>query len=291
MKKSSNVKFISGIGVGFLTAAITVFTMQAASAVPVELGTTTNFAVLASSTVTNTGTTVVSGTAGGDIGVSPGSAFSDLGALSTNGVMHLNDAVAITAQTDLVTAYNDAAGRLPVTELPTELGETTLAPGTYSTASGELQITGTLTLDAQGDADALFIFIAGSTLVTASESSISLLNGADPCNVVWVVGSSATLGTTSLMVGRIMAMASITATTGAEIQGQLLARTGAVTLDSNIITNNVCTADVTPTPTPTPTDTGEELPDTSTVSFNLIGAGILLTTISVAGLLMRRRTR
>lgn len=290
MTSSFKPRFFSSLGVGTLALAMTLTAMQAASAAPVVLGSTTNFAVLASSTVTNTGTTVISGTAGGDIGISPGSSFSDLGALSTNGAQHLNDAVAITAQTDLVAAYNDAAGRTPVTTVPTELGQTTLGPGVYTTQSGELQITGTLTLDAGGDPNALFIFIAGSTLVTASSSSVSLLNSASPCNVIWVVGSSATLGTTSLLVGRVMATASITATTGAEIRGQLLARTGAVTLDSNIITNNVCTADV--TPTPTPSETGEELPVTSSSSFDLLGVGLVLTVLGITGLaLSRRRTR
>ena len=126
MKITSQRNFVPIVGVGALVAAIGAFFMQSAFAAPVALGTTTNFAVLASSTVTNTGTTVISGTAGGDIGISPGSSFSDLGALSTTGVQHLNDAVAITAQTDLVAAWNDAAGRTPVTQVPTELGSTIL---------------------------------------------------------------------------------------------------------------------------------------------------------------------
>ena len=293
MKTTAKNNFVPILGIGVLVAAIGAFFIQSASAAPVVLGTTTNFAVLASSTVTNTGTTVISGTAGGDIGISPGSSFSDLGSLSTNGVQHLNDAVAITAQTDLVDAWNDAAGRTPVTEVPTELGSTTLLPGSYNTANGELGITGVLTLDGQNDPNAIFIFIAESTLITASSSSVVLINEAQPCNVIWIVGSSATLGTNSTMIGRVMAMASITATTGAEIEGQLLARTGAVTLDSNIITNNVCAAVPTDTATPTdsasPSVTPTDLPATSTPWSNLMGLGLVLTLAAMLGVVLRRR--
>jgi type VI secretion system secreted protein VgrG len=122
----------------------------------------------------------------------------------------------------------------------------TLTSGVYKFDTAA-QLTGELTLDAEGDPDAAFIFQIGSTLTTANASSIVLINEAQYCRVFWQVGSSATLGTDSSFIGHIFAMTSITATTGAEIQGQLLARTGAVTLDSNIITNGVCAA-VTPPP-------------------------------------------
>jgi len=121
-----------------------------------------------------------------------------------------------------------------------------LTPGVYNSISGTFQITGTLTLDAQGDPSAVFIFQTASTLVTASSSSVSLINSALPCKVFWKVGSSATLGTDSQFVGHLFALTSITANTGAVIRGQLLARNGSVTLDHNTITNNVCT--ITPLP-------------------------------------------
>src|SRR5665648_213818 len=214
---------------------------------PVDLGTTSSFAVLAGSTITNTGATTISGDAGGDVGLFPGTAFTGQASVTLSGAVHLADAVASTAKDDLVTAYNDAAGRTPVTTIPTELGGTTLDPGVYNSASGTFQITGTLTLDAHGDPDAVFIFQTASTLVTASDSSVSLLNGARFCRVFWQVGSSATLGTSSHFVGHIFALTSIAAQTGATVQGQLLARNGEVTLDTNTITNGPCAASSTTT--------------------------------------------
>ena len=222
----------------------------------VNLGTTENFAVLAGSTVTNTGPTIISGSAGADVGVSPGTSITGFppGTI-TGGTIHAGDAVAIQAQTDLVTAYNDAAGRTVTANLTgQDLGGLTLTSGVYKFDSSA-QLTGTLTLDAEGNPDAAFIFQIGSTLTTASASTVSLLNGAQYCRVFWQVGSSATLGTDSQFIGHIFAMASITATTGATVQGQLLARTGAVTLDSNILTNGFCAAP-TSTPAATPTPTG-----------------------------------
>lgn len=206
----------------------------------VNLGTTSSFAVLAGSTITNTGATVVNGNAGGDMGLYPGTSFPGRAQVTLTGAVHLSDSVASIAKDDLVTAYNDAAGRTPVTTIPTELGGTTLTPGVYDSSSGTFQITGTLTLNAEGDPDAVFIFKTGSTLITASGSSISLINDARPCRIFWQVGSSATLGTDSHFVGHIFALTSITANTGATVQGQLLARNGAVTLDRNIITNAIC---------------------------------------------------
>jgi len=222
---------------------------------PVGLGTAGSFAVLAGSTVTNTGPSVISG----DVGVSPGSAIVGFPpGIVVNGVFHPADAVAAQAQADLTTAYNDAAGRSPVTAVGPELGGLTLAPGVYG--GGTLEITGTLTLDAQGDPNAVFIFQAASTLITASASSVSLINGADPCNVYWQVGSSATLGTGSDFVGTILALTSITAQTGADVEGRLLARNGAVTLDTNTITRPDCA--VTPPTTPTVPPTTPTVPPT-----------------------------
>ena len=208
----------------------------------VALGTASSFGVLAGSAITNTGATTINGSAGGDVGESPGTSFVGQAGVTMSGAVHLGDAVAITAQNDLTTAYNDAAGRLPVTTVPTELGGTTLIPGVYDSANGTFQITGPLTLDAQGDPNAVFIFKTASTLITAVGSSVNFINGAQPCHVYWQVGSSATLGASSLFAGHLMALTSITANTGATIHGQLLARNGAVTLDTNTITNDLCAA-------------------------------------------------
>ena len=196
----------------------------------VLLGTAETYAVLAGSTVTSTGDTTVDG----DLGVSPGSAVTGFppGILS-NGVFHVADAPAIQAQVDLVAAYNDVAGRGVDATLAAGLGGTTLTPGVYDSADTTFGITGTLTLDAQGDANAVFIFQAGSTLTTASGSDVVLINGAQAGNVFWQVGSSATLGTDSTFAGSILALTSITLTTGANVEGRVLARNGAVTMDSN----------------------------------------------------------
>ncbi len=210
-------------------------------AVPtVELGTTSTFGVLAGTTITNTGPTTVSGSAGGDLGLYSGTSFPGLAQVTRSGEVHLADTVARQAKDALVTAYNDAAGRTPVTIIPTELGGTTLTPGVYASTSGTFQITGTLTLDGQGTPEEAFIFLTDSTLITASDSTVSLINDARPCRIFWKVGSSATLGTNSDFVGHIFALTSISAQTGATIRGQLLARNGAVTLDTNTIINSIC---------------------------------------------------
>jgi len=209
---------------------------------PVPLGTANSFAVLAGSTVTNTGPTVVNG----NLGVSPGGAVVGFPPGVVNGTIHAADAIAAQAQLDLTAAYNNAAGQ-PVTQIvATELGGTILGPGVYASAAGDFQITGTLTLDAQGNPNAIFIFKTASTLVTASGSQVNLINGARSCNVFWQVGSSATLGTNSSFRGNILALTSITATTGAAVDGRLLTRNGAVTLDTNAVTAPQCA----PTPPP-----------------------------------------
>ena len=144
---------------------------------PVDLGTTSSFAVLAGSTITNTGPTTINGDAGGDVGLYPGTSFTGQASVTLTGTVHLADDAARVAKDDLVTAYNDAAGRTPVSRIPTELGGSTLLPGVYDSASRTFQITGTLTLDAQGDPNAVFVFKSASTLITASNSNVSLLNG------------------------------------------------------------------------------------------------------------------
>jgi len=235
---------------------MTVPTMSLAAQPTVNLGSTSTYAVLAGSTITNTGTTVIKGSAGGDVGLFPGTAFTGSTSATVSGAIHLADAEASKAKDDLVAAYNDAAGRLPVTRIPTELGGTTLTPGVYDSADGTFQITGTLTLNAEGDPDGVFVFKTASTLITATGSNVLLTDGARYCRTFWGVGTSATLGTNSHFVGHIFAMSSITANTGATVQGQLLARNGAVTLDSNTIINGVCDTDSTPS-NPGTTETTE----------------------------------
>jgi hypothetical protein len=241
----------------------------------VNLGTTASFAVLAGSTITNTGPTTING----DVGVHPGNTFTGQSSATINGAVHLADGVALQAKNDLVTAYNDAAGRTPVTRIATELGGNTLLPGVYDSASGTFQITGTLTLDAQGDPNAVFIFQTATTLVTAANSNISLLNGARFCRIFWKVGSSATLGVGSHFVGHIFALTSITANTGATVQGQLLARNGAVTLDTNTITNGLCpTLTTTTTANGTTTTTGNGTTTTTGNGTTTTGTGTTTTT-------------
>jgi uncharacterized protein (TIGR03437 family) len=222
----------------YFVCAASAFSLLAMSALaqqlPVDLGTASNYGVLAGSTVTNTGATVVSG--GLDLGLSPGTAVTGFppGTVSVPGTEQITTAAAAQAQTDLTTAYNDAAGRTATTLPNKELGGQTLVAGAYKSGSS-FQITGTLTLDAQNDPSAVFIFQAASTLTTASGSQVKLVNGASPCHVFWQVGSSATIGTNSNFQGTIVASESITVTTGATVNGRLLAQTGAVTLDTNTI--------------------------------------------------------
>ncbi|MEU4833345.1 ice-binding family protein [Streptosporangium sp. NPDC023615] len=242
----------------------------AAAATPVPLGTAGNFAVLAGTTVTNTGPTVVVG----DLGVSPGASVTGFPPGVVAGTVNAGDAVAAQAQIDLVAAYNNAAGQAVDATLPTELGGTTVTPGTYDSAAGTFGITGQLTLDGQGDPNAVFIFKTASTLTTASASTVNLINGAQACNVFWQVGSSATLGTGSDFAGNILALASITATTGVTVDGRLLARSGAVTLDTNTVTRSLCAADP-------PTTTAVTL--AAVCSPRLAGRLLVTATVTSAG--------
>ena len=216
-----------------------------AATAPVGLGTAGSFVVLAGTTVTNTGPSTISG----NLGVSPGSAVTRFPpGTVVNGTIHGADGVAAGAQADLTTAYNDAAGRSPTAGVPAFIGAgQTLAPGVYK-ASSSLDVGGSLTLNAGGDPNAVFIFQAPSTLVTDSASSVILTNGAQACNVFWQVGSSATLGTNSGFTGTILALTSISVNTGDTIAGRALARNGAVTLDDDTITAPSCAIPPTPTP-------------------------------------------
>lgn len=248
----------------FLVAISTsLSTGSSASESRVLLGTTSSFVVLAGEGITNTGPTSASGTAGADFGSADTTSFTGEAQVTTTGVKYTAvpiDPVVAQAKLDLVTAYDDAAGRTPFTTVPTELGGTTLTEGVYRSTSGGLGITGTLTLDGQDNPDAVWIFQSDSTLITATGSKVELINGADPCNVFWQVASSATLGTGSAFVGTVLALTSISATTSATVDGRLLARNGAVTLDTNTFVNDVCVVVPTPTPTPTATATATATP-------------------------------
>jgi ice-binding like protein len=218
-----------------------------ASASAVNLATASPFVVLGGSTDTNTGPSVLKG----DLGVYPGTSITGFGLPAVVlGATHDADAVAGQAISDARTAYGVAAGQpVPAGNALTgqNLGGLTLQAGAYSFSSSA-QLTGQLTLDAAGNPNAQFVFEIGSTLTTASGSSVRLINGASPCNVYWQIGSSATLGTTTVMEGNVLAHDSISLDNAATVQGRLLAIGGAVTLINNTIDGSMCGTQTTPGP-------------------------------------------
>jgi Ice-binding-like len=228
---------------GLLSSMLFASTAIAAPAT-VGLGTAASFSVLGGSTVTNTGPTTMFG----DLGLAPGSSVT--GAPLVLGATHVDDAVAIQAKTELTTAYNDAAGRPTEGSAGTDLAGQTFTAGVRTASSSLLLSSGSVILDAQGDPNAVFIFQVGSTLITGSNTTVQLINGAQACNVFWQVGSSATLGTGTKFVGTVMAAETITANTAATIHGRLLAQTAAVNLDTNTITQSNCAIEGTETTTP-----------------------------------------
>ncbi len=243
----------------------------------INLGTAANFAVLAGSTVTNTGTTVLQGS----LGLSPGSAVTGFppGMVIAPGGIFVGDAVAIQAQIDLAIGYNQVASKPATADLTGQnLGGLTLTPGVYNFTSAA-QLNGVLTLNALGNPNAVFIFNIGSTLTTGSASIVNMIGGAVGSNVYWRVGSSATLGTTTVFVGDILALTSITLDTGANITcGSALARNGAVTLDTNHISIGsvpACAMSALLSPTPDGSTPGGLAP-------GLPGAGGALTAINAA---------
>ncbi len=198
---------------------------------PVALGTASTFRVLAGSAVTSTGPTAITG----DLGVSPGSALTGFPPGTVSGTIHTADPAAAQAKLDLTTAFNDAAGRsVGVITISGDLTGRTLAPGLYKSTSS-LAISGAVTLDALGDPNAAFIIQIASTLTTGPGSNVVLAGGAKAANIIWQVGTSATLGTNSVFKGTILADQAITANTGAKVNGKLLTRIAAVTMASNVI--------------------------------------------------------
>jgi hypothetical protein len=223
-------------------------TAQAATAVP--LGTADSYAILADSGITNTGVTTVVG----DVGSSPTSVESGFAAcpaadcVALTGANHTdpdpNDAATQSAKMALTTAYDNAAGQTPTT-IPTELAGQTLAAGVYNSTSGTFGMTGTLVLDGANNPDAVFIFQTASTLITGGTGNVSLIRGAQSCNVFWQVGSAATLGAGSTLRGTILAHDDISLGDGVTVDGRLLAGeqasgAGAVTLIHDTITRSVC---------------------------------------------------
>ncbi len=223
------------------TVLLAIGQSASASIVPtVGLATAANYSVIGGQTVTNTGPSVLDKS----VGLAPGSAVVGFppGTVLAPGTIQAANAVSLQAASDLTTAYLDAAGRVvEFTQANPDLTGLTLIPGVYAaTAKAPLSLSGALVLDGQNNPAAVFIFQTDSTLITASGSSITLINGASECNVFWQVGSSATLGSGSTFVGNIMALTSIAAQTGATIQGRAMARNGAVTLDNNVFTSANC---------------------------------------------------
>ena len=235
--------------------------LSASAATQPNLGLATGFAVLAGTTVTNTGPTVITG----DLGVSPGSSVTGFPPGTVVGNQHVSDPTAVQAQNDLGTGYTDAATAPADADLTGQnLGGKTLTPGVYAFSSSAL-LSGPSPLTLSGNG--VYIFKIGSTLTTASSSVVLLTNGAQGCAVFWQVGSSATFGTGSTFEGNVMALTSITMTTGAKIvSGRALARNGAVTLDTNQITAPTGTCTIPPAPTPpvgpTPTTPAVAPPNT-----------------------------
>jgi hypothetical protein len=225
----------AAVSILILAGAVSAPYAASAAEAPVGLGTVGAYSVLGGQTVTNIGPTTMSR----GLGVSPGTAIVGFPPGRATGATHAGDAPAAQAQADLVTAYNDAAGRAVTASVGADLVGMTLVAGVYN-ATGPMGLSGALTLDGQGDPNAVFVFQASSTLITASSSSVNVINGAQACHVYWQVGSSATLGTGSSFKGTIMALTSVTVTTGVTVQGRALARNGAVTLDNDVFTSPDC---------------------------------------------------
>ena len=237
--KSPDIRWLA---LSFLLLPLLVRSAYASS---ISLGTAGSYAVLAGSSVVNTGSSVLTG----DLGVSPGAAVTGFPPGIVNGTINKANGPAAQAQSDLTAAYITAAGLTPTATLTgKDLGGMTLTPGVYFFATSA-QLTGTLTLNTLGNPNAVFVFQIGSTLTTASNSAVVFANSLTDKNVFWQVGSSATLGTTTAFAGNILALTSITLNNRAIINcGSALARNGTVTLNNNVITS--CGAQTTTVPEP-----------------------------------------
>jgi hypothetical protein len=230
-------------GLSIAVVLVLLSSSSPAHAASVNLGSDTNFAVLAGAGITSTGPTTING----NIGTYPVPSVTTTGGFTLNGVNQTSDTgIMLTAKSDLATAFADAAGRPATTSYTgaAQIGGLTLVPGVYD-APVSMNLTGTLTLNGQGASDGVWIFQTGSSLITGSDAAVILENGAQACHVFWEVGSSATLGTDTAFVGNLLALTSITANTGASVDGRLLAENGSVTLDNNVITESFCNSNTT----------------------------------------------
>jgi hypothetical protein len=255
------------IPIGIALAGAMMFLHHNATAQTVSLGSDANFAVLAGAGITVAGS-VNSSAITGNIGTYPTLSVTGLGNVTLTGVNETADSgVMITAKNDLTTAFNVAAGEPATTSYiaPHDFGGATLMPGVYNDSSS-FAITGTLTLNGNGNPNAVFIIQADSTLITASDSAVDLIGGAQADNVFWVVGSSATLGSGTAFEGNILAYANITANTGVTVDGRLLAETAAVTLDGSDTINE-------PVPSTGTGGGGGTVPDTGRTLL-LLGSGL-----------------
>ncbi len=233
-----------------LVAATLGSTATAAIVATVPLATAANYSVLAGSTVTNTGASTLHES----LGLWPGTSITGFppGLVIAPGTTDTTNAAAQQAESDLTAAYVNAAGRPIDATTTADLANLTLQGGVYAGPSkGALGLTGPLVLDGAGNANSVFVFQTNSSLITGSSSTVSLINGAQACNVFWQVGSSATLGTNSVFVGNILALSSVTVTTGVTVQGRALARNGAVTLDDDTFIAPGCATSIPPTTTTT----------------------------------------
>ena len=238
--------WLGAIAITALLAGLVIVPSQARAAeATVGLGTAASYSVLGGQTVTNTGPSVL----GGDLGVSPGTAITGFPP-GVAGAIHAGDTQAAQAQLDVAIAYNDAASRAPTSSVAGDLVGRTLTAGVYNSTS-TLALTGTATLNAEGDPNAVFVFQIATALTTGSASHINLINGAQPCNVFWKL-DTATLGTNSTFVGTILALTSISVQTGTTVEGRTLARNGQVSLDTNTFTTPACNTSVTTTTTTAP---------------------------------------
>lgn len=218
---------------------------------PIDLGVAASFSVLAASQATNTGPSTLSG----DLGVSGGTPPTGFGPPATiGGSTYVGPTgVSADAQTALSTAMSTAASLTPTVTGLENLTGMTLVPGVYAGGALLLDGAGSLRLDANGDVDAIWVFTASSTLITGAASSIILEDGASACNVFWLVGSSATFGSSTDFVGTVMAEETISDEGSSDIVGRLLANTAAVTLiDTEVTVPTGCSAPGTTTTTGEP---------------------------------------
>ena len=262
-------RLAAGLGLAALAPVLISAANTAHAAGAEDLGTAKSFSVLAGSGVTNTGVTKLQGNIGSH--ETPTITTDTPFVFTGTGSNHAGDGVTKQAKKDLLQSYNAVAGAQPPIAVPQELTRNDpYLPGIYR-ASSSLLLTGSMTLDGGGSNDGVFIFQApSSTLTTMSNSVVNFTNGAQPCNVYWQVGSSATFGTNTAFVGNVLAYTSITANTGATFEGRLLANFGAVTLDSNTIKAPGCETgpgggtDTEGTATDTGTETAGTTPDAGT---------------------------